>query len=169
MWQKSCRLLIVGIVLSIVATGCRPAVRFPVAPVSGRVTFDGVPAARVMVQFSPLGSGEVGPPSVGTADDDGRFTLLLCRQNAGAGAVVGEHVMSIAGVEAYDEIINMIRAQAKSPPNGAGGPRQVPTLKMPREEELPTVRIPKRYQGTVLRFTMPKQGADAANFDLTAK
>jgi hypothetical protein len=169
MWQKSCRWLIVGIVLSIVATGCRPAVRFPVAPVSGRVTFDGVPAARVTVQFNPVGSGEVGPPSVGTADDDGRFTLLLSRQNAGAGAVVGEHVVSIAGLEAYDEIINMIREQAKSPPNGAGDPGQVPTLKMPREEELPTVRIPKRYQGAVLRFTVPKQGTDAANFDLTAK
>jgi hypothetical protein len=106
---------------------------------------------------------------VGTADDDGRFTLQLCRQNAGAGAVVGEHVVSIAGLEAYDEIINMIRAQAKRPPNGAGDPGQVPTLKMPREEELPTVRVPKRYQGTVLRFTVAKQGTDAANFDLTAK
>lgn len=169
MWQQSCRWLIVGIVLPIVATGCRPAVRFPVAAVSGRVTFDGVPAARVTVQFNPVGSGEVGPPSVGTADDDGRFTLLLCRQNAGAGAVVGEHVVSIAGLEAYDEIINMIRAQAKRPPNGAGDTVQVPTLKMPREEELPTVQIPKRYQGTVLRFTVPKQGTDAANFDLTAK
>ena len=82
---------------------------------------------------------------------------------------MGEHVVSIAGLEAYDAIINMIRSQAKSPPNGAGDTVQVPTLKMPREEELPTVRIPKRYQGTVLRFTVPKQGTDAANFDLTAK
>ena len=77
--------------------------------------------------------------------------------------------MSITGLEAYDEIIKMIRSQAKSPPNGAGDPGQVPTLKMPREEELPTVRIPKRYQGTLLQFTVPKQGTDAANFDLTAK
>jgi len=169
MWNKSCRLLIVGIVSGIVASGCRPAVPFPVADVSGRVTFDGVPAARVTVQFSPLGSAEVGPPSVGTADDEGRFTLRLCRQNAGAGAVVGEHVVTIVGLEAYDELIATIRAQAKDPPKGTtGAPEQVPTLKLPREEELPTVRIPKRYQRT-LRFTVPKQGTDAADFDLTAK
>lgn len=169
MWKQSCRWLVCGIVLAHAAAGCRPAVRFPVAPVSGRVTFDGVPAARVTVQFSPFGSAETGPPSVGTADDDGRFTLLLARRNAGAGAVVGEHIVTITGREAYDELIDTIRSQAKGPPPGTtADDTAVPVLNLPREDELPTVRIPKRYRGT-LRFTVPERGTDAANFDLTAK
>lgn len=169
MWKKSCRWFLIGLVFAAVPGGCRPALRFPVAAVSGRVTLDGMPAARVKVQFSPLGSTEVGPPSVATAAGDGRFTLVLARQNAGAGAVVGEHVVTISGLESYDELIEAIRAQEKGSSKAASAdPGQVPTLTLPREADLPTVRVPKRYQRS-LRFTVPKQGTDAANFDLTAK
>lgn len=170
MQNQSRFFFVIGLVLATVATGCRPAVRFPVAAVSGRVTFDGVPAARVRVRFSPLGStAEVGPPSEGTTADDGRFILRLCRENAGEGAVVGEHVVTITGLEAHDELIDMIRSQANGSPKDTPGVQgQTPTLQLPKAEELPTVRIPKRYQRS-LRYTVPKQGTDRADFVLTAK
>ncbi len=63
-----------------------------IAPVSGIVTCDGEPLAKVKLVFSPEpidGNFAVGPFSTGTTDSEGRFTLKT--RNGVDGAFVGGH------------------------------------------------------------------------------
>jgi hypothetical protein len=62
-----------------------------VAPVSGRVTLDGMPLETADVIFQPEGSKS---PSFGRTDKDGRYELGYKR--GVAGAIIGPHTVSIA-------------------------------------------------------------------------
>src|SRR5262245_63020270 len=77
------------------------------APVSGRVTLDGSPAAGVHVSFQPVGSeGQKNPGggSYAITDNDGRFTLKTVDKDQN-GAFVGKHRVEITtrGAEADDQ------------------------------------------------------------------
>src|SRR6516225_8257358 len=68
-----------------------------IAPVSGRVTLDGQPAANVRVTFQPLGSAEnpnPGPGSYAVTNADGHYALTVVGTNR-LGAIVGKHRVSI--------------------------------------------------------------------------
>ena len=67
------------------------------APVSGRVTLDGKPAANVHVSFQPMATGgniNPGGGSYAIVDEDGRFTLKTVDGDK-RGAVVGKHRVEI--------------------------------------------------------------------------
>lgn len=64
-----------------------------VAPVSGRVTLDGVPLAGARIRFQPEASS--GSPSYGTADQDGNYVLGYKRDQPGA--LIGWHTIRIEG------------------------------------------------------------------------
>lgn len=72
------------------------------APVKGRVTFDGRPLADADIEFQP---DNMLPPSVGHTDADGRYELLYKR--GVAGARVGQHTVRVTASPSV----------AKNPPN----------------------------------------------------
>jgi hypothetical protein len=111
-------------------------------PVSGRVTLNGKPLAKASVTFAPVGKDanvEPGPSSVGTTDADGRYALRLVGAD-GSGAVVGKHMVRIAILDETDTSVDApVRMK----------------------------QLPLKYNGqTTLRFDVPADGTDRANFDL---
>jgi hypothetical protein len=115
---------------------------FKTAPVSGRITVNGKPLAKASVTFAPVAVGnniEPGPSSAGKTDADGRYTLTLIGKN-GSGAVVGRHKVMVAMLDESDT-----------------------------SSDLPdkTRQLPPQYNGqTTLRFDVPADGSDKADFDL---
>jgi hypothetical protein len=76
-------------------TGCQKTI----APVSGRVTFNGKPLANATVSFQPRGTRDdplpPGTGSVGHTNRDGRYSLRMVEPDQ-PGAVVGTHVVRIS-------------------------------------------------------------------------
>ena len=70
------------ILLATVASGCGESTAYKLAPVSGVVTLDGAPVPYTKVIFQPQATGgniNVGPASVATCDETGRFELKTIR------------------------------------------------------------------------------------------
>jgi len=116
-----------------------------VAPVSGRVTLDGEPAANVRVTFQPLGSADnqnPGPGSYAVTDDDGHYVLSVVGTKR-SGAIIGKHRVSI---------------------QSSHGPNE----EFPNAPPKPAKPIPKGYnKESTLEFDVPKGGTTAADFALT--
>jgi hypothetical protein len=130
------RLIFLGLVLT--AFGCGGGPR--IVPVSGQVTLDGQPLADAQVVFRP-DSTELnpGPASHGKTDAEGRFVLRTMDDHDGA--VVGPHKVRVSVVV-----------------NNPSGDKDAP----------PTEKLPARYsgEGSILRFTVPKDGTKDAHIDL---
>ena len=130
------RWIVLGLVIA--ACGCGGGPRL--VPVSGQVKLDGKPLPDAQVTFRP-DSKEVhpGPPSSGMTDAEGRFTLRTA--DGHDGAVVGPHKVRVSVVV-----------------NNPSGDKDAP----------PTEKLPARYsgEGSILRFTVPKDGTKDAHIDL---
>ncbi|MBA4066315.1 MAG: hypothetical protein C0501_21895 [Isosphaera sp.] len=140
------RAYVVVLLAAAPAAGCG---RAAVAPVSGRVTVDGGPAAGVHVGFQPVGSGgdqHPGGGSYGVTDADGRFTLRLV-EGDGPGAVVGRHRVELT-----------VRAKADDRHDTRpAGPKS-------------GVVIPPKYnRNSDLIFEVPAGGTEAADFEVKTK
>lgn len=124
------------------------------APVSGTVTFNGKPAANVMVTFQPTaksGSDAGGVGSFATTDANGRFALEVMSDKPQPGALVGKHRVRIA----------------TPPPKGGGGPADSDAAAGDGKKKGFTDPIPARYNvESTLDFDVPAGGTDQANFDL---
>jgi hypothetical protein len=87
-----------GLVVVTAAIGCGGGSDNPaVAPVSGKVTYNGQPVNGGVVQFTPIssgGKGPVGKPATGNVGADGTFKLSS--YGDGDGAVVGKHKVAYA-------------------------------------------------------------------------
>jgi hypothetical protein len=116
-----------------------------IAPVSGRVTLDGQPAAHVRVTFQPLGSAEnpnPGPGSYAVTDADGHYALTVIGTNR-RGAIVGKHRVSIQSSHG-------------------------PSAEFPDAPPKPAKPIPKQYnKESTLQFDVPRGGTTTADFALT--
>jgi hypothetical protein len=116
--------------------GCN---RSSVAPVSGRITLDGLPLADAIVLFQPIETGDnPGSGSVAKTDADGRYVLRQIQPDR-LGASVGKHRVHIT----------------MKPTPGA-------TESRPQKERWPAIYISK----TTLDCTVPPGGKDDANFAL---
>ena len=145
--MKLRRLLLLAAV-AVTAVGCSRE-PYDTAPVSGRVTLNGQPVASVAVLFQPVapeGNINPGPGSYGITDADGRYTLILVGKETKC-AAVGKHKVRIAN---HDDT------------------PQDPSDDRPRRPAKVAVKIPSKYnQATaILEFDVPRDGTDAANFDL---
>ncbi len=141
---KSClplgRLLLLSLFV-----GCGPQFKF--APVSGTVTLNGEPLTGAIVGFEPLPQGdstEVGYGSYAETDDEGYYTMKSFKGDIGA--IVGPHRVMITTVSADEG------------PNGE-------TINMKPE------RVPAKYADydNPLKFEVPPEGTDQANFQLDSK
>ena len=76
-------------VLAAVLTGCGKS-KLEVAPVHGRVTFNGKPVPGGEIQFIPVAGGTKVPVTArATIDENGNYTLST--YGKGDGAILGEH------------------------------------------------------------------------------
>ncbi len=133
--MRACFLVIV---LSLV--GCSSS-EHELAPVSGKVTLGGKPLAGASVAFQPRSQGDptdTGPTSIGTTDEQGRYSLRVNKDNR-EGAVVGEHIVWISTSSTADPNDDSVR---------------------------PKERVPMRYLDGSLRYTVSSGGTDSANFEL---
>lgn len=132
-------------VLIVATAGCGGDA-YPLAAVSGTVTLDGAPVADARVGFEPQRQGEdpqAGPGSYGKTDQQGHYRLTSLHGDEGA--VIGPHVVWISTLEEEDN-------------------REEGRIEVVEEE-----RIPARYvNGSKLRFTVPADGTDQADFKLTS-
>jgi len=131
------------LLLMLVSVGCgsKPTV----VPVSGIVLLDGQPLVGASVNTQPIAdsSGEnPGSGSFGKTDAEGRYTLELVDPPM-QGACPGEHRITItkADEEGYSSSDELVA------PKGAPWPL--------------------RYGNGSLRLTVPPDGTDSANFELT--
>jgi hypothetical protein len=149
------------VVLSLLCcAGCGE--RLPVAPVSGRITFEGRPLAGAGITTQPMArdSRNPGAGSFGLTDDQGRFELELVKP-ARKGAIIGEHRVMIS---------KPARPAAESPSKVAvEGGLQVWEDDPRTNRAVSGERWPHRFTDGSLRLTVPPEGTDSADFDLTNK
>src|SRR5262249_58042856 len=91
-------------VLSVSCVGCKRG-PYEIAAVSGRITVNGQPVAKVAVMFQPIAPEDnpyPGPGSTGVTDADGRYTLAMVVEGKQvSGAVVGKHKVRITNFAEY--------------------------------------------------------------------
>jgi hypothetical protein len=137
------------------AAGCGDSMRL--APVSGTVTVEGQPLPKAGVTFTPIKGGR---PAWATTDGQGRFELTTLR--AGDGALVGEHVVTVAEPDTDAPVV----------PKNADA--EVASL----YAEMPTQPQQKKRKGALdpkfasrdtsgLTFTVEASGTNVAEFNLT--
>jgi hypothetical protein len=128
---------------------------YETVPVSGSVTLDGKPLPNIGVMFVPLAQNadnpNVGPGSLGRTDEEGRFTLQTARGEKGA--VPTEHVVRLSIADAAEP------NEADFTPEGDLG----------RKPNRPVVKLPASAGDGSLRFKVPSEGTDQANFDLESR
>jgi len=134
-----------AVMLSVMLSGC--GAKPNVATVSGVIRLDGEPMVGASINTQPIAnSSNVNPGSgsFGKTNNEGRYTLELVdppRQ----GAWVGKHRVTITQA---DEV----------------GYRSSDEMTVSEGPSWPT-----RYGDGSLRLTVPPEGMDSANFDLTLK
>jgi hypothetical protein len=114
MSQKRCwGLCLLGItaILLLVTSGCGGSSgEFQLAPVKGKVIYNGQPVTSGSIHFRPIAvqgakEGMQGKPASGQVQSDGTFVLTTFRQ--GDGAIVGKHEVSYipatGGAETYQD------------------------------------------------------------------
>jgi hypothetical protein len=147
----SMRRVLVALPVLVVLVGCnsRP---YGVAKVSGRVTMDNKPLAKVSITFVPQATKEniaPGPTAAAYTDADGRYTLGIDSETPGA--VIGRcriFITSLIG-----------DGKAQDPNDDRPGP-----FVRPRD------KVPEKYNmKTTLTFDVPPGGTEQANFDLTSR
>ncbi len=140
--------------LLLLPLGCG-GVTYKLAPVSGHVTMDSRPLANASISFYPNGASEF-PASTGRTDDGGNFKLETFDRGASRdGAVIGESRVVIS--------INAQNAGKKI------DPARKQLMGRPTSSETGDL-VPARYNTeTTLKFTVPTEGSDQANFALTSK
>lgn len=78
----------------------------PIVPVSGKVTLDGKPVAKVRVVFQPHGTNtsQSAAGSLGVTDAEGHFTLTTMTTPSQSGAAVGPHTVQFAPAPALAQV-----------------------------------------------------------------
>lgn len=129
--------------------------KFPIAPVSGRVTFNGKPLPGAHVLFQPVAAGteiEVGPESAGRTDNDGKFSLSTIAPER-KGASVGKNRVSVTIIE-EEQLFG----------GGGGG-----TSNDEGYTGVVKYTLPQRYRhGTELTVDVPSEGTNTLELTLTS-
>ncbi|MEM7812179.1 MAG: hypothetical protein AAF532_11925 [Planctomycetota bacterium] len=131
----------------VAVAGCGGAGGPEFVPVSGRLTIDGEPVARVTVEFRPIPGDQTGVNTGGSSrgytDADGRFTLTSAIAGRGEGVAVGRHRVRLRGRESID----------------SEGLEEMP------EDERPPVITDAMVQDVIIE--VPPGGTDAADISIT--
>ncbi len=129
--------------------------------VSGTVRMDGEPLSQAKVIFTPVqpagDSPYTGAQSAGITDEQGHFRLATL--DHGRGAIVGTHSVSISKSSAADADVESSLVEGEDASSDSD---------IVDEREIAVGLVPATYnRNTTLTFTVPPEGTDQANFDLT--
>lgn len=113
--------------------------------VTGVVTLDGTPLAKVGIVFRPVSPGA--SPAYGGTNGEGKYTLLFSRDRAGA--MPGDYEVDLEVTRYTKSEIEQMKAEGNEPP--------------------PPVTIPRKYrQPGALKATV-KAGPNTIDFPLESK
>ena len=157
------------VLFAIVVAGCSGG-EFPLAPVSGTVTYDGEPLEGAEVVFAPMESSdtiEVGPASVGITDAEGKYTLKTVRGKQ-PGAVVTKHRVSV-GFGEVDEVAIAAKVEAVNEKNRNMSSRELKALQKKILKSMDVKKtLPDSYnRSTRLKFEV-EGPTDNADFNLNS-
>lgn len=126
-------------------------------PVSGIVTLNGEPVANVVVNFEPALDSTIQnhvtaqPGSFGLTDEAGRYELAWSQ---GMGAVSGTHRVVLI----WKDSERQESAAEHDPAIAVGNAEDIPL------ELAPVFLLPESARDGSLRFTVPENGTDSADF-----
>ena len=86
------------LVLALLLCGCGRSDLPDLGYVTGKVTVGGTPQPNAVVKFTPVGEGR---PSSGETDESGNYELQYLVDTKGA--IVGEHVVTVALIQSEEE------------------------------------------------------------------
>jgi hypothetical protein len=118
------------------------------APVTGTVTYRGVPVANASVSFIPTSGEQI---AMGITDPQGKFTLRTFE--LADGAIVGPHKVQI-----------IARGPDRPLKPGEAGGSGLPGEMVPGDPTIPTKYFDAQTSG--LTFTVTKAGPNMPTFDL---
>lgn len=154
----------ITILLAVLCGGCDSGSKYPA--VTGLVTYDGTPLSKIRVVFNPIPVGNSavpGPYSTGVTDQEGKFTLET--RDGDGGAVAGSHKVgfywSDISVTTLSSLKDSLREVRNSPEDSA----KIKSLIAEVEQKLKS--RPKLRPNLQTKFTVPAEGTDQANFELT--
>src|SRR5438270_9214302 len=128
--------------LAAALAGCGPGHGMSLGRVQGKVTYKGEPVKYGTVSFVPDASkGTDGPMAMGNIQDDG--TYILSTSDAGDGALVGHHKVSIVGLDPTP-----VTKETEKP--------------LPTPEEAPLEFLKGRAKGAQQTRRAPRKAAAAA-------
>jgi len=155
--------------VSVLLVGCGAGDPFALAPVSGTVTIDSIPAANVVVTFTPTANDStaiVGPFSSAVTDEEGKFTLKS--KQGSLGAVVGQHSVSCQHRNYNPEAESNLRSQIQSARGSSeDANKRISELKKSLEEAKKQKVIPERYSN--ISLTVGENGLVDHTIELTSE
>ena len=163
MGNRFIKLAAVGFALGIInLVGCGDA---SIAPVSGKVTWDGEPVAGIRLVFSPIlhkGQTDAGPWSSGLNNEAGEYSLETRHKDVGA--VVGEHTVSfvyddVTHIDTYKELLREAK-QAKDQAAIDAAKKEIAQYNEAQKTR------PKASGNHTEKFEVPSAGTTEANFEL---
>ncbi|WP_145261422.1 DUF4198 domain-containing protein [Calycomorphotria hydatis] len=149
MYHQLLYTLICGLCITAIGCGTDGPER---VPLSGVVTYKGEPLAGASVTFQPLATGKTTAPgiaSMGTTDQDGRFSLRTINRENTPGAVPGPNAITITTVQDF------------------GASTNAPEDDLEASETTSAVPAEPAWTGTFeVQYTVPKEGTSEANFEV---
>ena len=132
--------------------------------VSGKVTYEGQPLAGIRLVFNPVGdTGAPGPFSAGVTDEAGAFSLET--RDGKSGAVAGLHKV---GFDWSDIRSYTMRDLTTSLREAGDDPNKTAKIKARIAEVKQTLASrPTLNANLQTSFTVPKNGTEEANFEIT--
>ncbi len=147
--------------------GCGGSSEFDVVPVSGVITLDGNPLEGAEVVFAPQavkGQASVGPASVGTTDESGKYVLTTTKGDDGA--VIASHTVSVKLNKIDDSAISAKADQAFAD-NPDITAKELRDIKIKARQTMITqTPLPESYNRRSILKVDISAATDSANFDL---
>ena len=157
-------LLRASVILTIacVCMGCGGA---NYSAVSGTVTYDGEPVANIQLVFSPVSDSTAeGPPfSIAVTDDTGAFSLKT--RDGKPGAAVGLHKVGFAWQDIKSYTVRALETQLSESKDDPELTAELKAKIADAEKKLASRSTLK--PDLQIEFTVPEDGTDSANFELT--
>lgn len=133
----------IGLLAVSMLLGCGS--KYDVVPVSGRITLDDEPLVNASIFTQPTNreTKNPGPGSGGLTDENGEFVLEFQTESK-LGAIPGDTRITI---------VENAEQKASNDDTGVAFKR----------------KVPQEYRDGKVNYTIPEEGTDAMNFDLSSK
>ena len=150
--------------VALLCAGCGSNSEYP--SVSGKVTYDGEPLAKIRVVFNPIpvgGSAVPGPYSTGVTDEEGNFSLET--RDGQSGAAIGSHKVGFYWSDISVRTLPTLKQSLQESKKSSEDAAKIKSMIAEVEQKLES--RPKLEGNLQVKFSVPQEGTDQAVFDLT--